>query len=466
MRLSRSSVRLRLAAGAVAGLLVVLVISWFGLVALFERHVERRVGSELDLHLARLAAATRVLPDGRVTLDDEPADPRFSRVRGGLYWQVTDETTGALARSRSLWDARLRLPAFMPAVGALDVHDIAGPAGATLRVHARRLMLDDGSRERPLRFAVAIDRRDIDAMTDDFARDLVLALSVLGAVLAVASLVQISMGVAPLRGIGRAVAGVRSGATARLPAAAADEVQPLVQEVNALLDQAEMQVARARERAADLAHALKTPLAALKADASRLSLRGEQELAAGIDAAVDAMSAQVERELARARVRHATRGVETGVRAVALKVTGVLARTPAADNVTFAIDLPDTLRVAIDETDLAEVMGNLLENAVRHAQASVRVHAASVPPDRVRLLISDDGSGLDAEQRAAVLRRGVRLDSKGDGAGLGLAIVADILEAHGTALELRAAPEGGVEASFVLRGAGVDPAPGLAPRAS
>lgn len=465
MKLARSSVRLRLAAGAVAGLLVVLVISWFGLVSLFERHVERRVGSELDLHLARLAAVTQVLPDGRVTLEAEPADPRFSRVRSGLYWQVTDETTGVLARSRSLWDARLRLPTDMPAVGAVDVHDIAGPDGAMLRVHERRLMLDDGSRDRPVRFAVAIDRRDIDAMTDDFARDLVLALMVLGVVLAVASLIQISMGVAPLAGIGRAVAAVRTGAAARLPVAAAEEVRPLVQEVNALLDQAETQVMRARERAADLAHALKTPLAALKADAARLSARGEQDLAAGIDAAVEAMSAQVERELARARVRHATRGVETGARAVIDKVVGVLARTPAADNVTFAIDVPDPLRVAIDETDLAEVMGNLLENAVRHAQSSVRMHAASVAPGRVRFLVSDDGAGLDAQQRAAVLRRGVRLDTAGAGAGLGLAIVADILEAHGTALELRAAPEGGLEASFVLRGEGADLAPGLAPRA-
>ncbi|MFN9358597.1 MAG: hypothetical protein ACK6A4_17560, partial [Alphaproteobacteria bacterium] len=124
MRAILSSVRLRLAAGAVTALVCVLVLSWFGLVQLFERHVERRIGAELDLHLSQIASATLVMADGTLSLEREPADPRFVRVRSGLYWQVEDEATGRMLRSRSLWDARLR-----HARGRVDVSVVSAGDG-------------------------------------------------------------------------------------------------------------------------------------------------------------------------------------------------------------------------------------------------------------------------------------------------------------------------------------------------
>ncbi|MFN8947436.1 MAG: sensor histidine kinase [Alphaproteobacteria bacterium] len=451
MRAILSSVRLRLAAGAVTALVCVLVLSWFGLVQLFERHVERRIGAELDLHLSQIASATLVMADGTLSLEREPADPRFVRVRSGLYWQVEDEATGRMLRSRSLWDARLRLPQDMPAIGVIDVHDAEGPGGERLRAHERRLMLPDGIGERALRFAVAIDRADIEALTADFASDLVLALVVLGMVLGGASLIQITMGTAPLAGIGRQVAAVRAGQIPRLPPAPAQEVRPLVDEVNALLDGADAQVERARARAADLAHGLKTPLAALKADAARIAAGGSPEIAAGIHEAVDAMSAQVERELARSRIRHGVRAADTSLLPVVAQVAGVIRRTPAGERVTIGITVPAGVRLAIDRTDLAELMGNLRENAARHARGRVDVSVVSAGDGFCKVVVDDDGPGLDEAARAAVMQRGVRLDTRPEGAGLGLAIVSDILDAYGSVLELGDTPDRGLSASFRVR---------------
>lgn len=451
MRFCLSSVRLRLALGALAAITLALVISWFGLVALFERHVERRVGSELSLHLSQIAARSVIAADGQLSLEQQPLDPRFEQVQSGLYWQVQDEASGQLLRSRSLWDMRLKLPDDKPALGRVDIHDIAGPRNAVLLAHERRLILPAGDGERVVRFVVAIDRAEIDALTAGFAGDATLALLGLGLVLAVASIVQISLGVAPLAGIGQQVAAVRSGTSRRLAQVPADEVTPLVNEVNALLDAVDSQVARARARAADLAHALKTPLSALKADANRLAAKGEAEMAADIDAAVTAMAAQVERELARTRVRHDVRGAGAALRRVAEGVANVIRRTPAAQAVTIVIDVPETTCVALDETDLAEVMGNLVENAVRHARTSVYIRAETAANDGVKVVVDDDGDGLDEAARAAIVKRGVRLDQTSNGAGLGLGIVTDILDAYGHVLELHSSPSGGLRACFVAR---------------
>lgn len=447
--MSLSSVRVRLALAAAVTIAVALVLSWFGLVALFERTVERRVGAELNLHLAQIAARTTLTPEGQLSLEVEPADPRFERVRSGLYWQIDDEATGTRLRSRSLWDVRLRMPADAPAVGAVDVHDIAGPRGETLRAHERRLILRAGTGERVVRFTTAIDKSEIDTLTREFAGDARIALLGLGVVLIGASLAQIALGVAPLAGIGRQVAAVRNGLTRRLTGHSADEVKPLVDEVNALLDAVDAQVARARERAADLAHALKTPLSALKADAEKLIRSGEREIGEDVAAAVATMGAQVERELARIRARTGSMSQGAPFDEIADGVVRVVRRTPAAQTVAIAVEGARAAHVLIDPADLTDIIGNLVENAVRHARTEVRVTAEEIAAGSVCIVVEDDGPGLDANQRARAIVRGERLDTQETGTGLGLAIVADILTAYGTRLELAASPLGGLKASFV-----------------
>jgi signal transduction histidine kinase len=339
----------------------------------------------------------------------------------------------------------------MPAFGVVDIHDIAGPRGTLLHAHERRVILPAGTDERVVRFVVAIDRAEIEVLTAGFADDTRLALLGLGLVLAAASVLQISLGVAPLAGIGRQVAAVRDGSARRLEQASAEEVRPLVTEVNALLDTVETQVARARARAADLAHGIKTPLSALKADAARLAAKGEAAIAADIDAAVDAMTAQVERELTRTRIRHRARGAGTRFRPVTDGVVNVIRRTPEAQSVAVDVDATDDAIVPVDETDLADIMGNLIENAARHARSSVKVTLQAVDDQTTCIVVDDDGPGLDETQRRSVMERGERLDMRGHGAGLGLAIVTDILEAYGSALVLGTSPDGGLRASFVLR---------------
>ena len=304
----------------------------------------------------------------------------------------------------------------------------------------------------PVRVAVATDLARVSVAASKFARDLAMALALLGLVLAIATSIQVALGLRPLDALRRGVADIRSGQRRHLPATVPAEVKPLVEEVNGLIDAQEREIERSRSRAADLAHGLKTPLAALSADAVRLRERGQDDIAREIDAVGDAMSRHVDRELARARARGTAR--QRGIVATPLKplvnsLIATLSRTPAAQHLAFDARIADGLNVPLDRTDLAEVLGNLLENAARHAKGNVRIGAAAVgPADAIEeIVIEDDGPGIAPAERARMLERGARLDRRGDGAGLGLAIVQDVLSAYGWRLELASSALGGLKAT-------------------
>ena len=259
-----------------------------------------RLAEDLDVHLKQLLAGVDVDPQGNLVITRPPADPRFADPLSGLYWQVSDDR-GQLLRSRSLWDTSLALPIDELPPGQLHHHEILGPAHARLLVAERSVFLTVGGRRMPVRVAVAADLGRVSQAAIAFGRDMVVALGLLGLVLAVATSIQVGLGLRPLDALRRGVADIRSGRRQRLPVAVPVEVKPLVEEVNALLDAQDQEIERSRSRAADLAHGLKTPLAALAADAARLRKRGEAAIAQDIEAVGDAMSRHVDRELALTR---------------------------------------------------------------------------------------------------------------------------------------------------------------------
>lgn len=440
------SLRLRLVAGGIIAILVALTIAGAGLILLFERHLTRTLSDDLDVQLKQLLAGVDIDQAGNLVVTRAPTDPRFADPLSGLYWQVTDDR-GRVLRSRSLWDTTLQLPADEPPPGEVHHHEALGPADAQMLIAERRVFLTIGDRRVPVRIAVATDLARVSAAASAFARDLAIALGLLGLVLAIATSVQVGLGLRPLDALRRGVADIRSGRQHHLPAGVPAEVRPLVEEVNALLDAQEREIERSRSRAADLAHGLKTPLAALAADAARLRDRGEGALARDIEAVGDAMSRHVDRELARARVRSSIRN--RGIHSTALaplvrSLVATLSRTPFGMRVTFDQHIADDVQVPLDRTDLAEVLGNLLENAARHAAQRVQVSADSA----ASIVIEDDGPGIPPAQWPRVLERGNRLDERGEGTGLGLAIVQDVLNAYGWRLDLAESQLGGLKATI------------------
>lgn len=449
MTLRLRSLRVRLLLISAGIVVIALLVTGAGLTKMFERHSERRVAEELNIYLDQLSGAVRWGPDQRLSLTRDLADPRFKKVFSGLYWQIGNDQNGALLRSRSLWDSELILPDDPLAAGDIHQHNIESPFSRALLVREQLITISFEGKLIHLRVSVAIDVSEIERLATDFRTDLIPALSLLGLVLMAGFGFQIAAGLKPLDSLRASVNKVRYGKEARLDTAVPQEIQPLVEEVNSLLALQEKSMTRARDRAADLAHGLKTPLTALVTDIARLRAKNEVQIADDIEDLAFRMQRLMERELAQARIRHGRSGHKTSVDATAEAVIRTLQRTPRGEKINISQNIPTPVNVAMDQDDLNEVLGNLLDNAVRHARFSVIVSVAS-SSGRARVSIEDDGEGVSAEQSAAIMQRGQRMDVKGTGAGLGLAIVQDILEASNASISLSKSAMGGLRVTLEL----------------
>jgi signal transduction histidine kinase len=454
---TRGSLRLRLLFAGAISVVAALTLSGFGLVLLFERHVERRAEAELDVYLDQIVAGVDRLSDGDIVMSKAPTDPRFAKPYSGLYWQV--QVGDTMLRSRSLWDTRLFLPPGGTASGSILRHRIAGPNDTELLAAERRLTLSPRLGGGAMRAVVAVDSADVTVAAHSFAVDLAPYLVVIAVLLIAAAYAQVAVGLRPLATVRDRLLAIREGKARRLGQGFPDEIVPLAAEVDALLEAREAQIEKARARAGDLAHGLKTPLQVLVGDVARLRENGDAEIAAEIEEVATAMRRRVDRELARARIAVGGREALANIADVVEQVVAVVVRTPAGSRLDWSVDIPRGRVGRIDPDDLAEAIGNLVENAARHARGRVSIRSRC-DIGCVIVTVSDDGPGIPAEHLGDVLTRGGRLDQSGGGAGLGLAIVGDIAEAWHGRLEIRTGAAG-LEADFCVpagdrgRGTGV-----------
>jgi signal transduction histidine kinase len=251
------------------------------------------------------------------------------------------------------------------------------------------------------------------------------------------------VGLGPLFAMGREIGAVRRGKAQRLSRSYPSELAPLAGELNALLDHNQEVVERQRTHVGNLAHALKTPLSVMLTEAE-----GEPgALAEVVTRQAQAMREHVEHHLRRARA--AARSPGSGERTPVAEVLDELSRTLErifTGKVRIDWDAPDELEFAGERQDLLEMAGNVLENACKWSRGRVRALAEAAPdPRRFVLTVEDDGPGLPPEMRAAVLKRGERLDENAPGSGLGLSIVDELARAYGGRLTLTESSLGGLK---------------------
>ena len=272
-----------------------------------------------------------------------------------------------------------------------------------------------------------------------------------GVVLMAAGIFALRQGLTPFRRLRERLTAVRVGQTRRVEGAYPSEVKPLIDDLNALLEDREKAVKRAHATAGDLAHGLKTPLALLAQEADRAEAQGNPELAANIMQHVERMSRQVNYHLARARA--AASGAAGAAPCNVAASADALIRTLLKLNAARAIEISSTiatdLSVRVQREDLDEMLGNLLDNACKWAKSTILLDAS---PDGAVLVLTldDDGPGLAPDLRTVVLERGVRIDEAAPGSGLGLAIARDLAELYGGSIALDDSPLGGLRARLSL----------------
>jgi signal transduction histidine kinase len=450
----QTSLRLRLLIGTLFWIVASIIAAGWGLGSLFRQHVTQQFHHELRTHLDQLTAHLALDADGQPVLSQALSDPRLKRPYSGLYWQIdriatnTTPAKAAVLRSRSLWDQTLRMPPDALADGTIHQHRTAGPEGATLGLLERSVQLDGVS----LRLAVAADETLMIEPIERFNAALWLALGILGLGLALAALVQVFVGLAPLRKLQAALARVRDGEAQRLEGGFPKEIMPLVDDFNRVLAQNAEVVARARTQAGNLAHALKTPLSVL----ANAAAGKDDPLARQVLHQVDSARKQVDYHLARAQAAATARlpGARTPVAPIIDGLLRTMRHIHAARDLELRVQpIPEDLSFRGEAQDLQEMLGNLLDNACKWAAGRVEIAARleqAQQQSRIVIQIDDDGVGIAAEQRLAVLQRGVRADQQAPGNGLGLAIVADLAALYDSQMTLAASELGGLRVSLSL----------------
>jgi signal transduction histidine kinase len=274
---------------------------------------------------------------------------------------------------------------------------------------------------------------------------------VLAILLLLVGLIQVSRGVSPVAQLRHKLSAIRGGHARRVDGGFPSEVQPLVDDLNALLAARDRVVERAQTKAGDLAHGLKTPLAVLLKEAEVAERAGHADLASAIRQQVDRMQRQMDYHLAHARA--AASGAAPGTRTTVADAAEALARTLrrlyADRQVDISIDVAAGVAAQVERADLEEMLGNLMDNACKWTATRVAL-TARLDAGSLVCTVDDDGPGVSDALLESVLQRGVRADETAPGSGFGLAIVRDLAEVYGGAIVLSRSPLGGLRATLTL----------------
>lgn len=389
--------------------------------------ITRNFDSGLEYVLLAMIRSAEIGPDGEVRMIQPLGDQRFLEPYSGLYWQISGKGHEPWP-SRSLWDRRL-VSTENHRDDALHIYDSTQFDDEELRILERNVYLPGSTTN--WRFQVAQSRNVLDEQIRAVRQTLYPSLGALGLGLFILAVLQTVYGLWPLRHLRVAIAALRGGEAARLARPMPDEVQPVVDELNALLAHSEKQAEEARTHAGNLAHALKTPLAVLVSSAASSS----PDLAETVQREAAAMKRQVDHHLARARAigRRGSVQARCNVWDSVESVQRAIARLHPELRIDAQGD--HGLVARVERQDLDELLGNLLENAAIYGGGSAFVTVGS-HDGSAEIIVEDDGSGIAPADRQRIFDRGVRLDSAKPGTGLGLAIVRDVAELYGGSITL------------------------------
>jgi signal transduction histidine kinase len=444
------SLRTRLIIGAAIWICIGVYAAGIFIAELFRQYATSLVDSDLRRHLEELMTLIDVDAAGFPHLPRPLSDPLFGQVGSGFSWQVS-RSGKSLIKSLSASAEELPVPD-----DALETNEVRKLTFNGLRgpmiVYERVFLPDDGAAP-PLRIQIGAELAVIDRMAPRFNIPLTISLALLAAALVAAAALQVSFGLRPMSRLRQALGAIGSGRADKLPGDFPSEVQPLVDDLNNLIEVNAQMLLRARAQAGNLAHGLKTPLAVLTDEAYRLERRGETESAGVVLLQSQRMQRQIDYQIARARAA-ASRSVPGVFAHVAPTVNNIVAAMRRLyDNKKLYIctDVDAQCAALCDPMDLNEMLANLIDNACKWAVGSVVIRGLfEEGKTKVVIAVEDDGPGLPAEALHRVFKIGERLDDQVPGSGLGLPIVRDLAHLYGGDISLNNSAPGGLRATLTL----------------
>ncbi|MGB2146755.1 MAG: ATP-binding protein [Vibrio toranzoniae] len=437
--LKNTSLKSRLLLAAAFWLGAMILAAGIGIPKLVNDYLVDDMKQQLGLTMDELTANIETNNHGALIMAERLSDPRLNQPYSGIYWRAS--TQDQIIRSRSLWDKDLTIK-------RSPIHtSVKGPKEEKLIYIEQDIYLPELSD--PVTITIGMNDNSLESTLNQLTGQvwLILLLLFVGVLLLIG--IQVSWSLLPLNKMQRELALLRKGEQQGLSDNYPKEVSPLVSDLNALLFHYQELLERARNHAGNLSHALKTPLSVLKNEIERLP-DDEKKL---LQEPIHQIQSQIDYHLGRARMAGAMNilSVKSSpcerVEAIAMAFDKVY----ADNNVTMVNELDLELDVAVEKTDLDEMLGNLLENNYKWARSIIRVHAKDLTDGNVELIVEDDGQGIPEEKLEQVTKRGVRLDETTPGTGLGLNIVNEMAHSYRGSLTLGKSSMGGLRASLILK---------------
>ena len=435
---------------AIAGLVVIAI----AISTLYRRDAEKSFRDLLRAHLFNVVNSVSINENKQLAGRPELGDLQFSQPGTGWYWIAEGvgqyKTTPLVSPSLGATPLPEKPASEVPFdIRFQRFYDIKDAAGNSLSVAETEVELDDQGDI--VRFRVTGNKAVVEASVAAFNRSLYLALTIFGAGSLLANALAILIGLRPLDRVRNALENIRTGRAERLEGRFPSEIRPLANEVNALIDNNRRIIERARMQVGNLAHSLKTPIAVLLNEARAMTPAHGTLVAQQ----AEAMQSQVQSYLNRARIaaQRETVLARTEARPVLDRIVRVMQKL----NREIEFEMDDKAAgavLAMEQQDIEEILGNLLENAARFARTSIRVSFVELAQqdgrDMAELAIEDDGPGLEPDEIKEALKRGRRLDESRPGSGLGLSIVSEIVSEYSGRFSLSRGASGGLRASLIL----------------
>ena len=436
--IKRLSLKSRLVLAAVVWLTAMIIAAGVMMPSQVYLYMKEDNKQQLSIYMDEIAAALEADEKGNLKLTSPLSDPRFTRPYSGFYWSA--KTDKALLRSRSLWDKNLTTK---------DEHDLLGARDEKLIYIQSTLYYPDYSG--PIEVTIGTDQQPITDTVRNLMSQLWFILALLYIGILALIIIQVQWSLSPLNKMHKELSQLRMGKKTQLDQEYPKEVAPVVSDLNALVFHYQELLERARHHAGNLSHALKTPLSVLKNEISTKDSATQEQLRPPIDQ----IQNQIDYHLGRARMAGAKNILSVSanpserVDAISMAFDKVYAER----SISLINELDSSIKVAVEKTDLDEMLGNLIENAYKWSSSIIRVHSLLQKdnPETIDIMIEDDGIGIPEQKLATVIKRGVRLDETMPGTGLGLNIVCEMAHSYRGKLTLSRSALGGLKVILSMK---------------
>ncbi len=439
-RFSLSSLATRFIVTGVIFLGIFLIAVAFGVNTLVAEQLDRAQQERMRGMVFGLIGATEVNDTGQITIIPERLpDSQLRRSSNALYGVIRDRASRPVWHSRKI--AEPHSQADRPQAGEWIFDN--DPKRGVYRLSLGVQWVSQGGNAHYLTFSISEINAAVVATLHDFRRNLATWLIAMAVILLALLLWALNWALSPLRRLSHDMQTLQSGKSERVAGHYPDEVEPLVRNLNALLDHERARQQRYRNALGDLAHSLKTPLAVLRSNSSDAAVVNEQ---------LNRMNVIVGRQLQRAATRGGGDTLRTWCTPYPIVERLNNALLKLYPSVRFTLNLPVDARTPLDGADALEVLGNLLENACKYGAKHVLVRADVSPDHNVAhtIYIEDDGPGFSADLKD-LTTRGIRADQATEGQGIGLAMVKDIVDSYGAHFSLGQSTLGGAKIAIAMR---------------